>query len=65
MTARLLNVRNAAVYLGVPVGTLRRWAHNRQIPFVKSGEGRSSTVLFDRVDLDAWIEAHKVPADAS
>lgn len=65
MTApRLLSLADAAAYLGVPEGTLRGWAYRRQIPFIKTGTARSSSIRFDIVDLDAWIEAHKIPAEA-
>lgn len=60
--ARLLSLADAAEYLAVPAGTLRDWAYKRRIPFVKTGDGRSATVRFDRGDLDAWIDAHKIPA---
>ncbi len=33
----LLNVRNAAIYLGVSVTTIRRWAQSRKITGLKIG----------------------------
>lgn len=63
MGARLLSRPDAAEYLGIPEGTLRDWTYKRLIPHIKAGPGRNnSTVLYDRADLDAWIDAHKVPA---
>jgi excisionase family DNA binding protein len=59
---RLLRLPDAATYLGVSDRCLRTWTYKRQIPFVKTGEGRSATVLFEIADLDAWIDANKVPA---
>jgi excisionase family DNA binding protein len=64
-TSRLLSKADAAVYLGVSVRTLDDWVLHHQIAFVKTSEGRAGRVLFDRVDLDRWIDAHKTPAGRS
>ena len=62
MTPRLLSKSDAADYLNVSVRTIEDWVLHNQIAFVKTTEGRGGRVLFDRVDLDRWIEAHKTPA---
>ena len=56
---RLMNVAEAATYLGVGYTTIRSRIAERKIPFVKSG-GR---VLFRLVDLDRWIEKQLVEAE--
>jgi excisionase family DNA binding protein len=53
---RLLNVREAAKYLGTTEKTLYSKVWRREIPFVKLGR----SVRFDIRDLDAMIEANKL-----
>lgn len=62
ITPRLLSYPQAAAYLGRPEKTLRQMVHRGEIAYVKSNPHRRGTVLFDRLDLDAWIDEHKVPA---
>jgi len=57
---RLLNVRDAARYLGTTPATLYTKIWRREIPFVKFGR----SVRFDLKDLDALIEGSKVKQDA-
>jgi len=57
---RLLNVRLAASYLGIAVWCLRTLVWEKQIPPVKIGKARR--LLFDRADLDAFIDAQKKEA---
>jgi excisionase family DNA binding protein len=63
VTARLISKADAATYLGVSVRTLEDWMLHGSIRFVKTSSGRAGRVLFDLVDLDAWIEAHKVVSE--
>ncbi len=56
---RLLNVRDAARYLGTTPATLYTKIWRREIPFVKFGR----SVRFDLKDLDALIERSKVKQD--
>lgn len=58
---RLLSPADAATYLGVTEGAIRKMAYRRQLPFVKRGR----SLQFDRVALDRWIDDHTVPAEAS
>ncbi len=53
---RLLSVLEAASYLGVSVWTIRGLGWDGEIPQVKIGR----RVLYDRVDLDRYIEQSKV-----
>lgn len=46
----------AARYLGVSGSTLAKWRMSGRGPkFVKAG----SRVIYDRVDLDTWLESRK------
>jgi excisionase family DNA binding protein len=52
MDKRLMNVSEAAKYLGTTPGSLYQKVHNRSIAFVKDGR----SVRFDRLRLDKMIE---------
>jgi len=56
MDKRLLNISEAAEYLGVKKNTLYSWVNQRKIPYVKIGR----LVKFDLRDIDKWIEKSKV-----
>lgn len=55
VTPRLLSVKDAALYLGATVWAVRCMAWQSEVPFLKIG-GR---ILFDRADLDQYIENQK------
>lgn len=55
MRQRLLNVREAACYLGIKKSTLYTWAEQKKVPALKIGR----RLLFDLKELDLWIEAQK------
>jgi excisionase family DNA binding protein len=57
--ARLLTAKEAAVYLGVSHRTVWAWAQNGWLPATRLGR----RVLFDRVQLNAFIE--RATEDAS
>jgi len=57
---RLLSVREAARYLGVAVWCLRSLVWEKQLTPVKIGASRR--FVFDRADLDAYIERQKKAA---
>jgi len=69
---RLLNLRQAAAYLGCSYWSVRDWCLAGLLPTVdlpplrpREGERPRRTlrrVLIDRVDLDAFIEARKARA---
>ena len=56
LTPRLLNARDAAVYVGVAEKTIRNWASAGRIPVVRFSRRCSR---FDRSDLDRMIEKNK------
>jgi len=57
-TARCLGVREAAIYLGATIWAVRSLAWERRLPFIRLGH----RLLFDRQDLDRYIERSKVSA---
>lgn len=57
---RMLTVEEVAVYLGVPKQRIYVLTHTHAIPHHKFGR----TVLFDHREIDAWIDAHKIPVHA-
>jgi hypothetical protein len=63
---RLLDVAGAAAYLGGisprTVHELRAAGHLRPVRLPLAGDRELRKLLFDRLDLDAFIEASKEPA---
>jgi excisionase family DNA binding protein len=55
---RLLRVKEAAAYLGATVWFMRSLAWNRAVPHVVFGK----RLLFDRADLDHYLESQKKAA---
>jgi excisionase family DNA binding protein len=53
---RLLSVKGAATYLSATVWFMRTLVWEKKIPSVKFG----NRILFDRADLDAYVERAKV-----
>ena len=57
MEKRLLKIKEASEYLGIPEGSLYKFVWQRRFPFVvKIG----SALRFDRVKMDRWIEENTV-----
>ncbi len=56
----MLTYRQAATFLGVPVGTLYAWVHTRTIPHVRLGP---RLVRFSRANLLAWVDARAITAN--
>jgi excisionase family DNA binding protein len=54
---RLLNVREAALYMGLDVDTVYRKARLRELPSVKVGRA----LRFDLKALEAYVEQHTIP----
>lgn len=52
----LIDVRAAALHVGVGVGVIRAWVRDG-LPFVRGGRGGKK--LFARRDLERWIERLK------
>ncbi|MCD6219045.1 helix-turn-helix domain-containing protein [Candidatus Calescamantes bacterium] len=53
MEKRLLNIKEASEYLGIPMGSLYKLAWQKRLPFVVK-IGRS--LRFDKEKMDEWIE---------
>lgn len=54
MESKLLNIEEAARYLGMPVSRIRYETFIKRIPFIKIGR----SVRYIKEQLDAWIESH-------
>ncbi len=54
---RMYTIREAAVYLGLSVYTIRSLIWSGALPFMKVEGGRKQ--LLDVYDLDAYISRHK------
>lgn len=52
---RLIGIKAAAVYLGATVWAMRSLVWNREVPSLRIG----NRVLFDKKDLDAYVEMQK------
>jgi len=55
--ADLLTEEQAANFLSVKPRTLRLWRRSRGLPHVKI---TSKIVRYRRIDLDGWLEHHRV-----
>ena len=53
---RLMDIREASLYIGLQVDTIYRMVSQRRIPFVKVGR----RTKFDVRLLDEWLERHTV-----
>lgn len=62
MTTRLLNVGQAASYLGVSAASLRKWSNDGLVPTYRTPGGQRR---YDRSDLDEFIASMREssPAD--
>lgn len=54
-----LTTPEAAEYLGTKPRTLKKWRHERRIPYYRLGH---VAVVFDVRDLDAFLARHRVEA---
>ena len=57
----LLDYAGTKSRTGLALSTLRRYVSEKRIPYIKIG----SRVFFDTVDLEKWIDAHRVPAGST
>ena len=55
---RYMRTRDCAAYTTLSANTVRRYVHLKQIPHIKQG----ACILFDRLEIDKWMEVRKVPA---
>lgn len=53
---RLVDMNEAAAYLGVAKATLYTMVSQRRVPYIKVG----SLTKFDKAHLDRWIAKHTV-----
>ena len=61
----MLTPRQAAAELGVSVSLVYGWVESRQLAHYRVGtKGRRGAIRIAKADLDAFIEALKVPAAA-
>jgi excisionase family DNA binding protein len=60
MTARLLRTKDAARYLGMSAGQIRRLIQDGVLPVIKNGTGEHAPFLLDVRDLDGYIDRAKV-----
>lgn len=58
LSRRLYSMADAAAYLGIHEGTMRKWVSSRRIASIKLGGRR----LLDVADLDRLIEAGREEA---
>jgi excisionase family DNA binding protein len=56
----LLSAKDAAAYLNISLGTLKRWVALKEIEVVRSGK---NILRFRRSALDRWIARHTEPAE--
>ncbi len=54
-TPRCIGVAAAAAYLGATIWAVRTLAWQKKVPFVRIGR----RIVFDRADLDRYIENQK------
>ena len=55
-TRELMDIQQAAEYIGQKEGTLRHWVRTRKVPFFKV----NGSVKFRRSKLDKWIDRNEV-----
>lgn len=60
MQPRLLNIKQAAAYLGTTTNVMRRLVWSKRLPKLVLGQ----RLLFDVCDLDAYVDAVKAALSA-
>ena len=61
VSARLLNVGQAAEYLGVSAASLRKWSNDGLVPTYRTPGGQRR---YARDDLDTFIDSMREPSPA-
>jgi excisionase family DNA binding protein len=56
---RLLRTSDAARYLNISPWKLRKLVHDAELPVIERKDGEGANWLFDRNDLDRWVEENK------
>lgn len=57
-TPDVIAYAQAAELLGLPIGTLYSWVHDRRVPHIRLG---TRLVRFSRRALTAWLASREVP----
>ena len=60
LNPRLLRTKDAARYLGMSAGQIRRLVQDGVLPVIKNGKGEHALFLLDLRDLDSYVERAKV-----
>ena len=60
--SRLLNVGQAAAYLGVSAASLRKWSNQGLVPVYRTPGGQRR---FDTADLDEFMRSMRQPSPAN
>lgn len=55
-TPNLMNIQQAAEYLGLSVGTMYQWRSQHKVPYIKVGH----KVKFKKGQLDQWLAERTV-----
>ena len=55
-TREIMNIPQAAEYLGQTAGTLRQWVRLRKVPFYKV----NGSIKFRKSKIDKWIDRNEV-----
>jgi len=55
MNDQWVSIKEAAQYLAVSVGFLRKCVRQKRVPFARAG---SKALRFRRQDLDRWLESN-------
>jgi len=53
---RLLSIKKASIYSGIPIWGIRNLIWNEQIPFIRIGK----KLYLDVEDIENWIKHNKV-----
>lgn len=64
MGTRLLTANEVAQYLGKTQGAIYMMVSRGQLPFLKLGEGKHSSIRFKSDDIEAWVQSKIVDAYA-
>ncbi len=54
--SHLMNIQEAAEYLGLTVGTMYQWRSQHKVPYIKVGR----KVKFKKDQLDQWLATRTV-----
>lgn len=60
MEQRYFSIADAAGYLGLTEGAVRKMTERRLIPFARLGKRR--TIRLDRLELDKWVTRNTTKA---